>query len=191
MKSHLVGQSPSLLTEDGEAILLITRDVELPCDVLRRFTHRVRMMELGEGRIRESPADRGVVDFGNPVEGGRALGHDEWSAAHALDTAGDEHVPMARFDHSCRYVDGFKAGSAKSVHGAPRNSLWQTCQKGGHSGDVAIVLACLVRGSEIDLVDRRGIDSSLRDGLANGDGGQIVGTHGGKTAAVAAKVSNG
>ncbi len=62
----------------------------------------------------------------------------------------------------------------------------QPGEQDGHAGHVAVVLAGLVGGAEDHLVDLLGRDSGAADGLADDQGGEVVGPYGGEGAAVAA-----
>ncbi len=184
---HLVGQSPALLAEHGEAVLLLATDVELACDVLRRLPHGVGMMQGGKLRIREPPADGGVVNLGLAVEGGVRLRHGERSTAHAFRAAGDVDVAATGFDHAGGDVDGFESGCAESVDRAAGHRVGQSGQKRGHAGHIAIVLPGLVRGSEVDVRNQVRIDPGSADGLGDHEGGEIIRADGGEGSSVAAE----
>ena len=186
-EAHLVGQGPPLLTEHGEAVLLLATDVELPCDVLRRLSHGVGMVQGGELRVREPPADGGVVDFGLAVEGGVGLRHGERSTAHAFRAAGDVDVAATGFDHAGGDVDGFESRCTEPVDRAAGHRVGQSGQERGHAGHVAIVLTGLVRGPEVDVRNPGRVDSGSADGLGDHEGGKIIRADGGEGSSVAAE----
>ena len=184
---HFVGERPPLLTEYRKSILLVTADVELPREILGRFAHAVRMMHLGECRVGEPPPDRRVVHVEFAIKGPLALGHDEGSAAHALDAAGDEHISAVCFDHPRGDVDCFEPRSAQPVDGASADADRKARKKGGHAGDVAVVFARLIRRAEVDIFDRSRIDACSLHGVLDGMRGQIIRPDTAQDAAIAAK----
>ncbi len=175
----------ALLALDGEAVLIFARDREALRHVFGRFAHAVGLIHLGQARVGEAPADGRIEHFGRALPGLGGFGHDERGTGHALDAAGDDDVGAAAFDRACGDVDGFEAGGAQSVHRAAGHAVGQAGEQGGHAGDVAVVLAGLVRGAEIDVVDDGGVDSAAADGFADDEGGQVVGANSGEASAIA------
>ena len=84
---------------------------------------------------------------------------------------------MIRLDHARRDVDGFQPRRTEAIHRRTRHGRWEARQQRGHARDVAVVLAGLVRGAEVGILDQCWVDAgSLHDGLDD-VGGKIVGAN--------------
>ena len=104
-----------------------------------------------------------------------------------LDAAGNGELGLAASNGARRIADGIEPGCAQPVDGDPRNGFGQARQQQRHARHVAIVLAGLIGAAEHDLVERRPVDLGMAlDERPDGHGGEIVGTHLGKRAAIAA-----
>ena len=53
---------PALLAADGKSILIGAADVIVGGDIVGGFRHRMGAVDLFHHRVREAPADGGVVD---------------------------------------------------------------------------------------------------------------------------------
>src|SRR5262249_17147617 len=81
---------------------------------------------------------------------------------------------------------------AEPVESDASDGIRKSGEQQRHAGDVAIVLAGLVRAAEIDLVERRPVDLGIAlDQRPDGDRGEIVGAHFGERAAIAADRGSG
>jgi hypothetical protein len=87
------------------------------------------------------------------------LGFPEYErrAAHRLDAAGDEEVAVPRHDRMARGDDRGQAGGTQPVHRHAGNGLRETRKQHGHARNVAIVLAGLVRATEVHVLDVAGV----------------------------------
>jgi hypothetical protein len=140
-----------------------------------------------EHGIDEPPAERGVVDFAAALEGLLRLAHDQRRARHRFDAAGNGELGLAATNGARGIADGVEPGCAQPIDGDPRNGIGQARQQQRHARNVAIVLAGLIGAAEHDLVERRPVDLGMAlDERPDGHGGEIVGTHLGKRAAIAA-----
>ena len=129
-------------------------------DVLAGLAHRLRREPLRELRIREPPAERRVVERAVAARIRRLrLRRDERRAAHRLDAARDEEVAVPGDDGVARRRDGGESGGAEPVHGHARDRVRQAGEQRRHPGDVAVVLAGLVRRAEVDVFDLRRVDA--------------------------------
>jgi hypothetical protein len=114
------------------------------------------------------------------------LAKHERRAAHRLDPAGDEEVAVPGRDGVASGDDGRQSRGAEPVHGHAGDRLGQPGKQRGHPRDVAVVLAGLVRGAEVDVLDVGRVDSGALDRRRDRDRGEIVGPHCRQPAAVAA-----
>ena len=69
---------------------------------------------------------------------------------------------------------------------APGHALRQAGEQRRHPGDVAVVLARLVGGAEVDVDDPLGVDAAALDHGADRVRGEVVGADTGEGAAVGA-----
>ncbi len=107
-------------------------------------------------------------------------------AAHRLDPAGEVEVALADLDRPGGAVQRLEAGGAEAVDGCPGHALGQAGQQRRHPGDVAVVLARLVGGAEINISDLLGIDPAALDHGADHVRGHVVGADPGEGATVGA-----
>ncbi len=70
--------------------------------------------------------------------------------------------------------DGGEARRAQSIERDPGDRLREPREQSGHSGDVSVVLARLVRGAEIDVLDLRRVDARPLDGRSDRRGCEVV-----------------
>jgi hypothetical protein len=155
-------------------------------DVLGRFAHRLGRVALRHPRVDEPPAERRVEHrllSARQPRGG--LRHHPRRAAHRLDAAGQIEVALPEPQGARGLVDRLEAGSAEPVHGHAGDLDRQSGEQRGHPGDVAVVLAGLVRGSEVDVDDLARIDARALDGAGDRERPEIVGTDAGERAAMA------
>ena len=178
---------PALLRTERERVLILARDVPALRDVLARLPHRLAREPLLVAGVDEPPAERRVVD--RPVaarEGRVGLRGDERRAGHRLDAAGDEEVAVAG-DHGMAGADDRgEPRCAEPIDGDARDRVRQAREQRGEAGDVAVVLARLVRAAEPDVLDLLRGDSRALDGSRDRERRKVVGPHGGEPAAVAA-----
>ncbi len=81
--------------------------------------------------------------------------------------------------------DRTQAGSAEPVDGHARDRLRQAREQRRHPRDVAVVLAGLVRGAEVDVFDLARRNSGARDRLCDHERREVIRPLAGKRAAVA------
>src|SRR5207245_2817057 len=145
----------------GERILLGSADLVALRHHLGRFAERDRPFLL-PARIHDTPAHGRIGDLRRlPAPWLALLEYPVRGARHALDAARDERVPLARLDRLGRARDRLQPGAAQPVHGLSGHFDRQSRKEQRHAGDVAIVLAGLVRAAEDDVVDRCGIDAGV------------------------------
>src|SRR5690606_36924527 len=106
-----------------------------------------------EGRVRHHGCAGGEGSFG--------LHHHVGGAAHRFGTACHHRLtPTGR-----QSVGGgqhcLQSGSTQTVDRHSGNGVGQTRQQGGHSSDVAVVLACLVGRSPHHVDHRRRVDPGI------------------------------
>ena len=114
------------LTPEGEGVLVAATDAEFLNKVLGCFRHRLRSVKLAHAVVDEAPAHRGVENLRPARIGLTGLGHDQWSARHALDAAGQDQIGFARRDGACGAGDGLHARAAQTIDRAARNSRGKT-----------------------------------------------------------------
>ena len=127
-------------------------------DVLGGLAHRVgRDAALVHARVDHAPAEGRVV---HRLRAARQaplglLDHPR-RPAHRLDPAGEVEVALAQLHRARRRVDRLQARGAEPVHGRSRDAVGQPGEQRRHARDVAVVLARLVGGAEVDVGDRSG-----------------------------------
>src|SRR5829696_8585002 len=145
------------------------------------------MAHLLHLRVDKSPSQGSVVHRG--VAGGeraRGLRECPGSAAHGLHPAPNVHIGLAQHHGARSLGDSFQPRTAQSVDGDAGDLLRETGQEQGHSGDVAVVFAGLVRAPEVDILGLSwGHAAPLREGF-EGCGAEVVRTDGAQSATVAA-----
>jgi hypothetical protein len=143
-------------------------------------------MHLGERGIHEPPAERRVVDFARPaIPATIRLGHDVRRASHRFDASADEHVPIADRDRVRRRIDGLEAGAAQAIDRLAADLDREARQQRRHSGDIAVVLAGLVRAAEDDVLDEHRIEAGAVHHRPEHEGGKVVGSDARQRTAVA------
>ena len=103
---------PARLAAGGEGVLVGAGDAVVGGDVVGGLGHRMGAERRLHLRVREAPADGGVVDGVGAGEGAVGLRHHEGGAGHALDAAGDHHVAVAGADRPGGHADRVHAGAA-------------------------------------------------------------------------------
>jgi hypothetical protein len=83
-------------------------------------------------------------------------------------------------------VDRLQPRGAEAVHRHSGDLNRQARQQRRHPGDVAIVLARLVGGAHVDVVDPLGVEAVALDHGGDHPGGEVVGAHPREGAAKAA-----
>ena len=99
---------------------------------------------------------------------------------------GQVEVALAELDGAGGGVDRLQAGGAEAVDRRPGDAGRQAGEQRRHPRDVAVVLAGLVGGAEVDVGDPLGVDAAALDHGADDVGGEVVGPHAGERAAVGA-----
>jgi hypothetical protein len=174
-----------LLRGQREGVLTLAVHGPALGDVLGGLAHRVRVVELGEARIEEAPAERRVLELARAtVERGPGLGHDIRRPGHRFDTAADEHVAVTDRDRVGRRVDRLEPGPAQPIDRQPADLDRQPGEEEGHPGHVAIVLAGLVGAAEDDVLDEGRVDAGAIDDGPDRRRRQVVGADRGEGAAV-------
>ena len=79
----------------SKQILIFPGNIELLGDVFCGFTHRKRMIHLGQRFIGKPPSNGGIVNFWSSREGRIGLGHNKRSARHAFCTASNYQMRLA------------------------------------------------------------------------------------------------
>ena len=144
-------------------------------------------MHLGQGRVREAPAEGRVGHLTvAALEGRLGLELDVRRPGHRFDAAGHEDVAVADHDRVGGRIDGLEAGAAQAVDGLPGDLDRQPGQEAGHARDVAVVLARLIGAAEDDVFDSRRVDARLGDRGLDGQRGHVVRSHRPQRTAVAA-----
>ena len=95
----LDGRDGALLALERERVLALAADAPALGHVLGGLAHRVRVVQLGQPRVDEPPAEGRVLELARAaVPGAGRLGHDVRRPGHRLDAAADEHVAVADGD---------------------------------------------------------------------------------------------
>ena len=188
--SGVVSGLPALLRGEREGVLLLAADAAALDDVLGGLAHRVRVVRIGQARVREAPAEGRVVHrLLTARECGRRLGHDEGRAGHRLDAARDEDLAIAERDRVRGAHDRLEPRAAEPIHGLAGDLDRQAGEERRHAPDVAVVLAGLVRSPEDHVVDARRIEPGAVDERADDVRRHVVGPHVPERAAVATERS--
>jgi hypothetical protein len=104
--------------------------------------------------MREPPAEGGVCHRRDAARERRLrFEHDQRRAAHAFNTARDEHVTLAAPDCLGGGIDRLQTGAAQTIDRLPGDIDRQPRQQQRHAGNVAVVLAGLIRAAENHIVD--------------------------------------
>ena len=183
----LGGLGPAPLRAQRECVLILACHRPALGDVLARLAHRLEREPLLEAGVREPPAERRVVERAIATRIRRVrLGRHERRARHRLDTARDEEVAVAGDHRVAGADDRRETRCAEPVHGHAADRLGQAGEQHGHAGDVAIVLARLVRAAEPDVFDLLRRHTRAVDRGAERKRREIVGTRPREPAAVPA-----
>ena len=96
-----------------------------------------------------------------------------------LDAAGDVEISVAVCDCAARVDNRVHSRSAEAVDGFSRDRDWQSGEKEGHAGDIAVVLAGLIGVAEYDVGDLVGGDFGVSPHeLGDSVCGEVVGADG-------------
>jgi hypothetical protein len=172
---------------EREDVLVFAGDAVALGHVLGRLSHRLGGVALGQTRVGEAPADRGVHERGVAArKAPLGLQHHERRARHRLHAAGQDEVRIAEPDLARRLYDRLEARGAEPVHRHARDLHWQPGDQCCHARDVPVVLAGLVGAAHVDLVDRGRVELVALDGRRDGARGKVVGAHAGEHPGVAA-----
>ena len=178
----------ALVAAQAEGVLVLAADPVALGYVLAGLAHRLgRDPELGHPRVDHPPAEGGVVHRLRAA-GEAALGlldHPR-RPAHRLDPAGQVEVALAELDRAGGGVDRLQARGAEAVDGRTGNARRQPGEQRRHPRHVAVVLARLVGGAEVDVGDPLRVDPAALDRGADRVGGEVVGPQAGERAAVGA-----
>ncbi len=194
-RDDLLGQPASLgcgdgalVAAQGECVLVLAADPVAFGDVLAGLAHRLgRDAELRHARVDHAPAEGGVVHRLRAArEGALGLLDHPGGAAHRLDPAGEVEVALAELDRAGGGVDRLQAGGAEPVDGGAGDALRQAGEQRRHPRDVAVVLAGLVGGAEVDVDDPLRVDAAALDHGADRVRGEVVRADAGEGAAVGA-----
>ena len=98
-------RGPTPLRAKRERVLFLARHGPALGDVLAGLAHRLEWKQLSQPRVRETPAERRVVQHTVAARKGRVrLGRHERRSRHRLDAACDEQVAVS-CDHRMRRTD--------------------------------------------------------------------------------------
>ena len=170
-----------LLRARAELVHLAARDTLDLAHVLGRLAHRD--VDVGQ-TLRRRP--RGLATFGTLLRALARVGEHRVRrrvtgagtvATDALDTRGDEAVPLTRTNGVCRHADGLQARRAVTIHRHSRHVV-ETGKNGDDSGDVETLLAGRLAAAHHQVFDVVGLH--LRNLGHQGFhhlGGQIIGSH--------------
>ena len=100
------------LAAQRETILIFAGYVEIRCDILGGFRHRIDPIALLENGVDEAPAHGRVKHLGIARERGGTLRHYIRGAAHALRSARQYQLCFTRSDHACSAGNGIHPGAA-------------------------------------------------------------------------------
>src|SRR6266852_6155546 len=175
----------ALLAPQREGILVLARNMKLFGYDFARLRHSIHAILCLHQRIDEPPAHRRVFQLHGPRIRAIGFAHDERSARHALDAAGDHQLRFTAPNRSRCGRYGIHARTAKPVHGRTGNFLRQTGQQQRHPRDVSIVFSRLVRAPVNHIIDGAPIHTrvSLHQG-ADRNRRQIIGANGRKRSAI-------
>jgi hypothetical protein len=77
----------------------------------------------------------------------------EWRASHTLNASSYKDISSPSLYRLSRAIDSLQARTTEPIHGLTGNRLGETGKEEGHTSDVAIVLASLVRAPHDYVVD--------------------------------------
>jgi len=171
---------PALLALQSEAVLVRAGNPVQSCDILGGLTQRDRGVPRRHRRIHEAPADRGVVQFLRAAIRLAGLAQHVGRAAHRLHSSRHHDVAAARLDHARGHIHGLQTRRAEPVDRGPRDLHWKPRKQRRHARDISIVLARLVRGAEVDLVDKARIHAGPRHHSLDHVRSQVIRPHRGQ-----------
>ncbi len=180
------GRPPLAFQREG--VLVLAADTKALGHVLARLAHRVGVVDRGQRRVDESPAQCRVDELvGAALKGSFGLEHHVGSAAHRFHPAGHEDVTIADCDRVCGGVDRLEPAATQTIHGQASDLRRQASQQGSHPGNVSIVLTGLVRAAQDDVLDERRVDSRSVEKCPNHGRRQIVRAYASQRPAVPAE----
>ncbi len=160
-----------------EGVLVGPRDVIFLGDVFGGLAHAIGVIHLGQLRIDEAPAQRRILQLHLATRERRLrLAQHERRPRHAFDAASQPYLALACLDGMRSGVDRLQARAAEPVHRLPGDRRWQPGQQQRHAGDVAIILARLVRAAHHHIFDGLGRDARAPDSLGKHERAQVIGT---------------
>ncbi len=151
------------MAAEGELVLSVAPDVVLGGNDLGGHSQGDRRVELPHPRIDQPPSEHGVGGFGEA--GGECpvtFHHHVRRPGHRLRAAGDRHLSptggkgVGAGDHRLH------PGPAEAVDGGPGDLDGETGEETRHPGHISIVLACLVGGAPVDVLDGHRIQVRVR-----------------------------
>ena len=175
--SLIVRRFPTLLTPVRKRILVFTTDLVLTSHILRRLAHREWMVDRGQLGIDEPPSDRGVIHLLATVKPALGFAQHIRRTAHRLYATSNKYIAVVRFDHACRDVDRFKTRRAQTVDRRSGHGLREPSKQSGHPSNIPIVLARLVRGSKVHIVNQTTINPGSLNDRSDHMSGKIIRTH--------------
>ena len=175
--ARVAGGGGPLVRAERELVLALAGDAVPVGHVLRGLAEADRRVHLLHPRADQAPAEAGIGGLQAPRPGVAAALHDERRAGHRLGAAGDGDVDVAGRDRPGGVADRLHARAAQPVHRGAGDLHGQAGQQHGHPGDVPVVLARLVGGAPVDVVDGVHVEiRAARDEGLEDVGGQVVGT---------------
>jgi hypothetical protein len=172
----------------GEGVLVLAGDPVARGDVLPGLAHRLgRDAEPRHPRVDHPPAERGVVHRLRAAgEAPLGLLDHPGRSAHRLDAACQVEVALSGLDRPGGAVDRLQAGGAEAVDGGAGDALRQPGEQRRHPGDVAVVLARLIGGAEVNINNSFWVHIAALDHGTDHVRGEVVGADAGEGAAVGA-----
>ena len=175
------------LRTGSERICLLAGDLVVTGEVVGGFRHRVGAVAAFDLGVREARADRRIENPHVAAVGAFRLRHDKGRPAHALDTAGDEHVALAAGDLLGGDRDRIEAAAAIALQHRAWHLDRQPGDQRGMARDAAAVLAALIAAADHDILDLVGRKAALGDDLGNDAREHVVGPHLGERAGMPAE----
>ena len=175
------GREP--VAAQGELVLAFPADPVALGHVLRRLPQADRRVQLLHPRAHQPPAQPGIGQTGLAGKGLGRAGQHEGGARHRLHAARQADVGLTCRDRPGGARDRLHAGPAQPVHGCAGDLHRQARQQHPHPRHVPVVLARLVRGAPVDVVDPGRVQPGVaRQQRADHLGRQVVGPDRGERA---------
>ena len=176
-----------LLGSGCERVTVCPADSEVPGQVVRGLRHGVVAVLSHERPVGKAPAEHGIVQLLVAVKAGFRLAQHPGRAAHALDAAGDEQLPLSATD-GARRVQGCRgAAGAQAVDGDAADGGMHAGQQRGITRDIAAVFTRLIGVAEHHIFYQAAVDAvAVQQPLDNGRR-QVIRAHRRQPAAVTAE----